>query len=230
MSALHSLSLYPLVSLSSSMNFELLIPNQELKLDNVQLRMPGPHQADNAAVALATIAELRHQGWCISNEAMRQGLSQAMLPGRVEILPGEPTVVLDTAHNPASARALVQTLAELPAIERRTLIVSISSDKDVPAVVRELAGHFDRIIVTQYQDNARAVPVEELAEVVRAELGSSSTEVLVCQTPREAWRKATTTAKPRALVCISGSFFLAAELRPLVLAAHAADTTAPVSR
>jgi dihydrofolate synthase / folylpolyglutamate synthase len=213
-----------------AINFRYNISGQELTLSNIPLRMRGAHQAANAAVALATIAELHHQGWCVSNEAMRQGLSHAMLPGRVEVFPGEPTVVLDTAHNPASARALVHTLAELPTAERRTLIVSISLDKDVPAVVRELVGHFDRIIVTQYQDNPRAVTVEKLSELVRSELGSRNDEVLVCQTPREAWRKATTTAKPRELVCISGSFFLAAELRPLVLATHAADTTAPVSR
>ena len=128
--------------------------------------MPGRHQAANAAIALATVSELRHQGWCMSNDAMRIGLSRARLPGRVEIVFGDPTIVLDTAHNPASARALVETLAELPAVSRRTLILSISHDKDVPAVVREFAIHFDRIIVTQYQENPRAVPARELLQIV----------------------------------------------------------------
>ena len=50
---------------------------------------------------------------------------------------------------------------------RRTLILSISHDKDVPAIVRELAPHFDRFIVTQYQENPRAVPAEQLAEMIR---------------------------------------------------------------
>ena len=117
--------------------------------------MRGPHQAANAAVALATVAELRHQGWWISAEAMRQGLSTAALPGRVEVIAGEPSVVLDTAHNPASAQALVDTLAEMPAASRRTLVLSISHDKDLRAIVRELVPHFDRFVITQYQENPR---------------------------------------------------------------------------
>ena len=151
------------------------------------------------------------------------------LPGRVEILPGDPTVVLDAAHNPASARALVETLAELPAPQRRTLIVSISSDKDVPSVVRELVPHFERIIVSQYQDNARAVPADDLAEIVRHELAGHSSkvvacDVVVCATPREAWQFAIQSAVPSECICITGSFFLAAEMCPLVVATYAADT------
>jgi dihydrofolate synthase/folylpolyglutamate synthase len=214
----------------STIDFRYSIPGQESTLPNVDIRMPGLHQAQNAAVALATIAELRHQGWCISNEAIRQGLSQAMLPGRVEILPGNPTVVLDTAHNPASARALVQTLAELPPVDRRTLILSISSDKDVPAIAREMIGHFDRIIVTQYQENPRAVPADALLEIVRNESCDSEGELIVCKTPREAWLEATKTTRPREQICITGSFYLAAEMRPLILAAQAAETFTPVSR
>src|SRR5215211_6680130 len=114
------------------------MPPQELHLNSLILAMSGRHQATNAAIALATISELRHQGWCISNDAIRTGLSRAALPGRVEITVGEPTIVLDTAHNEASAQALVETLAELPNQSRRTLILSISHDKDVPAIVREL--------------------------------------------------------------------------------------------
>src|SRR5690606_10442877 len=91
-------------------------------LDSVQLAMPGEHQRANATVALAAIAELRRQGWCVSDDAMRDGLKQVRLPGRIEVLSGEPTVVIDTAHNPASAEALAATLAEMPRRGRRTLI------------------------------------------------------------------------------------------------------------
>ncbi len=221
------------LSLSSTLgtiDFEYLISGQEYQIDHVPLAMRGPHQAANAAIALATVAELRHQGWCVSGDAMRTGLSRAALPGRVEILPGDSTIVLDTAHNPASARALVETLAELPAPRRRTLIVSMSSDKDVPAVVRELAPYFDRIIATQYQDNPRAVPADKLAEIVRRELAGRPTDVVTCFTPREAWRVATQSTVPNECISIAGSFFLAAEMRPLVLSDYAAETSKPVVR
>ena len=202
-----------------ALDFTYTIPGQEHQLANLPLAMRGPHQAANAAVALATIAELRHQGWCVSEDAMRQGLSRAVLPGRVEVFWGDPTVVLDAAHNPASARALVAALAELPSPTRRTLILSISHDKDVRAIVRELAPHFERFVVTQYQENPRAMPADQLAEMIRDEAAKSPTApITVCPPPAEAWQHVRQTALPGELVCITGSFYLVAEMRPILLA------------
>lgn len=186
---------------------------------DIQLAMPGAHQLANAAVALATIAELRQQGWCVSHDAVCDGLAQAKLPGRVEVLPGEPTVVIDTAHNPASAQALAATLAEVPRRGPRTLILAVSHDKDTAGIVRALVSHFDRVVVTRYQENPRAVPAGELAELVRAEWGGAfAGRVEICATPQEAWESVCRSAEPDGLVCIAGSFYLAAELRALVLA------------
>ncbi|MEX2310271.1 MAG: folylpolyglutamate synthase/dihydrofolate synthase family protein [Pirellulales bacterium] len=200
-----------------TIDFSYTIPGQEFRLDHVPLAMRGSHQAANAAVALAAIAELRHQSWCVSSDAMRLGLSLAALPGRIEIVAGEPEVVLDTAHNPASARALVEALAELPQAYRRSLVLSISHDKDVRAIVHELAPHFDRFVVTQYQENPRAVAADKLAAILLDVIGHAS-EIAVCQTPYEAWSYIRRTAVPDERVCIAGSFYLAAEMRQLVLA------------
>jgi dihydrofolate synthase/folylpolyglutamate synthase len=186
--------------------------------------MPGQHQAANAAVALATIAELRHQGSCVSADAMRSGLSTAKLPGRIEVLAGDNSVILDTAHNPASARALVDTLREQPGPTRRTLILSISHDKDVAAIVEQLSPHFDRFVVTQYQENPRAVPAENLAKIVRGSLLAEGAEVTVCPTPQETWRYVCRTMLPGERVCITGSFYLAAEMRPLVQSSAISST------
>jgi dihydrofolate synthase/folylpolyglutamate synthase len=194
-------------------DFNYLVPGQEFELRGVPLAMFGPHQAVNAAVALAAICELRHQGWSISTAAMRDGLARTAMPGRVEVIGGDPTIVLDVAHNAASARALVAALAELPAALRRTLILSVSRDKDVAAIVAELAPHFDRVIVTQYQENPRAVSVEELAAIA----GEWTPDVAVLVSPKDALAHARETAAPGELICIAGSFFLAAELRPLLV-------------
>ncbi len=207
-----------------SLDFEYAIAGQEHSLAAVALAMRGPHQASNAAVALATIAELRHQGWRIVQAAERQGLELVTLPGRVEFVPGEPNVVLDTAHNAASAQALVSTLKELAPSGRRTLILSISRDKDAPAIVRELVPHFDRILVTQYQENPRAIPVGDLAELVSVEMGGRASGLVeALATPGEAWVAACLAAGPGELVCIAGSFFLATEMRALVFASNASS-------
>jgi dihydrofolate synthase / folylpolyglutamate synthase len=207
----------PIASLGT-LDFHYHVPGQEQFLASVPLAMHGRHQAANAAVALAVLAELRHQGWCISQDAIREGMSCAALPGRVEVVAGEPTIVLDAAHNPASARALVQTLDEMSHATRRTLIVSISRDKDVSAIVDELAPCFDRFVVTQYQDNPRAMPAAELAQMFRDRAsGRAASSVTVCAMPETAWRHVGQTVQPGELVCISGSFYLAAEMRPLVM-------------
>lgn len=198
-------------------DFEYAVAGQEHCLEDVPLAMRGPHQAMNAAVALATIAELRRQGWNVSLDAMRRGLSTANLPGRVEFLAGEPNVVLDTAHNPASAQALATALAEIEVAGRRTLILAASRDKDVAGIVRELVPTFDRVVVTEYQKNLRAVPAGDLSELVRAEMGGKSKAVEVYSTAAEAWQAVSRTAQDGELVCIAGSFYLAGELRALVM-------------
>jgi dihydrofolate synthase/folylpolyglutamate synthase len=148
---------------------------------------------------------------------MRRGLAAAKLPGRVEFLPGQPDVVLDTAHNPASAKALTAALAEIRVAGRRTLLLAASRDKDVAGIVRELAPQFDRVVVTEYKKNPRAVPACDLAELVRAEMGGNSKAVEVYSTPAEAWQAVSPTAQDGELVCIAGSFYLAGELRALIV-------------
>ena len=224
----------------SALDFCSSTSEPALNLHDLPLALRA-HQAANAAVALATIGELRHQGWCISVEAIRRGLADTVLPGRVEFVPGEPAVMLDVAHNPAAMRALVETLAEFPAAGRRTLVLSVSSDKDVRAIVGQLVPHFDRFVVTQFRENLRALAADELAGLVRGALelsgatGSASADsndtgkarrtpsiaaVTVCSTPKAAWEESCRHAQPGELVCITGSFFLVAEMRSLVLNRH----------
>lgn len=207
-------------------------------LTNLLLGLFGEHQVGNAAVAMATLLELRDQGWALPEEAIRQGLASARLPARVECFAGPPRVVVDSAHNEASARALVaateQLAAEAASESRRVLIVSISRDKEVEAIARVLAPAFDRFLVTQYQENPRAADASELADLFRAILGEKTEEqaglqerkgsvpanlspsVEVCPTPSDAWRRAGEITGTDDLIVITGSFFIAAEMRPLV--------------
>jgi dihydrofolate synthase/folylpolyglutamate synthase len=143
-------------------------------------------------------------------------MARAILPGRVELISVEPTIVIDTAHNAASAHALIEALAEFHAPARRTVMLSISRDKDVRAILQELAPHFQRFIVTQYQENPRAVSADALAGILRGVLAGRPGEVSICPTPALAWQHVRQTLVPRELVCITGSFFLAAEMRPLM--------------
>ena len=74
------------------------------------LSMAGRHQADNAALAVMAIGELRRRGFRIPEQAVRAGLAAVHLPARIERIADRPLVILDAAHNVASMESLVETL------------------------------------------------------------------------------------------------------------------------
>ena len=155
-------------------------PSRRNSPQQLPLAMPGRHQAANAAVALATIAELRHQGWCISSDAMRAGsvAGRAARPRRNHAGRSD-----DRArHGPQSGLCprTCRNTRRAARRSRRTLILSISHDKDVPAIVRELAPHFDRIIVTQYQENPRLYRPTNFWKSFGNAVGRNPIDVTVC--------------------------------------------------
>lgn len=204
-------------------DFRMLASDDRVEILAAPLAMLGRHQGVNAATAMAIAVELRRQGWLISTDAMRRGLAEARLPGRVEVVSAQPTVVLDVAHNVASVAALTACLEESFPPTPRVLVFSASRDKDVAGMLRVLLPHFDRVILTEFQENPRAVPVKQLTKVCRAEMkrrglatepASKESESLAARpTPAEAWNLARQWAGSNALICITGSFFLVAELR-----------------
>ena len=183
---------------------------------DVPVALRGAHQATNTAVALAALNELRVQGYLISESAIRHGLACVEWPARVEVISRHPTVVIDAAHNWESARALVTTLREEFSARRRILIFAATRDKDVAGLLRLLIPAFDTIIFTKYLDNPRSVPGHELQTLVHA---ISNQPIHVTENPVTAWEMARRWAEPDDLIAITGSFFLVAELRDVLLEA-----------
>lgn len=179
----------------------------------VPIALLGHHQARNAAVALAVLAELAQTGWNISQGAIRAGLGNLTWPARVEVVARRPAVVVDSAHNSASVDALVRVLDESFSAGRRWLVFATSHEKDVRGMLARLLKNFDDVILTRYLNNPRGVPPEELGAMA-AEL--TGRQYSLCPTPADAWQQIQALAKPEDLVCVTGSFFLAAEIRHLL--------------
>ena len=175
-----------------------------------ELALLGRHQAANAAVALATLAELARQDWPIDEPAARRGLASVRWPARVEVVSRRPTIIVDAAHNDASVAALVETLDESFAAARRVLVFATTQEKPVRGMLEKLLPRFDRVIFTRYLNNPRGVPPAEMAAVAR-EIGGG--EWTTADTPHAAWNEVLTIAGENDLVCITGSFFIAAEMR-----------------
>jgi dihydrofolate synthase/folylpolyglutamate synthase len=184
---------------------------------DVALSLLGRHQAANAAVALAAIEELRRSNWTIPEIAIRRGLAEVAPPARVEVVARRPTVVLDAAHNVASIAALVEVLEESFSANRRLLIFATTQEKDQRGMLQQLLGHFNHVIFTRYSNNPRSVSPEELLGLAKSiGWGGSSTAtptIEIVATPAEAWDAVRRMATPDDLICITGSFFLASEMR-----------------
>jgi dihydrofolate synthase/folylpolyglutamate synthase len=93
-------------------------------------------------------------------------------------------------------------------------------------MLRLLLPRFNEVVLTRYVENPRAVELtqlEELANLIRTPAESNGLphfpQIHKAETPAAAWRTARHLAGPTDLICITGSFFLAAELRPVVLTA-----------
>jgi dihydrofolate synthase/folylpolyglutamate synthase len=194
----------------------------------VQIPLAGEHQAANAAVALCAIDVLAEKGWQVSDEQVHAGLKGVRWPARIERLTERPTVIVDAAHNLASVQALIKTLHQGAGDKDRwILIFAGTKDKDVPELLGALLPEFDTVILTRYTTNPRAVDVGELASVAESIGGGS---VRTAADPAVAWRLARQIARPEDLICVTGSFFIAAEIREIVVGQKSAlpERTAPI--
>lgn len=175
----------------------------------------GQHQAHNVATSLATLDALAETGCEVSREAVEAGFRAVRWPARVEVLGERPWLVIDGAHNAASAEALAETLRTCLPPGPRTLVFGTTREKDLSGQLRALLPEFDRVIVTRYVENPRALPPGEIVATMEALAGR--TRPLIAPTPAAALALAHELTPPEGLICMTGSLFLAAEARALVL-------------
>ncbi|HEX4142093.1 MAG TPA: folylpolyglutamate synthase/dihydrofolate synthase family protein [Pirellulales bacterium] len=199
-----------------TIDFDYRVADFTLDYRGLELALIGEHQAANAALALAVLVELARSGFVVPEPAVRAGLATVQWPARLEILGRRPLVVVDAAHNVASIEAFLATLDQSFAARPRVLVFATTCDKDVRGMLGALVGRFERIIFTRYQNNPRGLPADELMALT-AELGPQACQVAA--DPRAAWEAARRCTPAEGLIAITGSFFIAAEMRPLVLAA-----------
>jgi dihydrofolate synthase/folylpolyglutamate synthase len=181
----------------------------------LSLGLMGEHQARNAAVALAAVEQLRELGVPIADRAATTGLAQVNWPARLEIVARHPLVLLDCAHNVASAQALAQTLDVsfvLPNA-RRILIFGGNRDKDLAGMLQILVPRFDRIYLAAFQSTTRCAAPAQLLAMVPAALANRCECV---DSAHDAWRRARAEVQAGDFICITGSVFLAGELRPMI--------------
>ena len=180
--------------------------------DELHTTLMGEYQPGNAAFAIEIIRALRQRGWKISDQNIRDGIQAARWPGRFEVFPhepGEPWVVVDGGHNPQGIEALRRTCEDVFPGKAPIVVFSLLADKDYQSMTGVLAD-FAAGFVAMTPPNLRALPAEELAEVLRSQCaaaGRASVPVECAASFEEARVKAMALAGPDDLVVVSGSLY-----------------------
>jgi dihydrofolate synthase/folylpolyglutamate synthase len=180
------------------------------RVEAARPRMPGRHQLENAAVAMAIADEMAGAGFSISSDDVGRGIRNARLPGRLELVSERPDVYLDGAHNEDKAAALARSLGELLGDRRLTLVLGVLGYKSVEAVTAPLASLASKIVVTEPQVYMkRAYPAENLRK-----MAIRYCEDVVCEpNPGQAMSAALADADPEEVICVAGSMYLVGNVR-----------------
>ncbi len=99
----------------------------------------------------------------VSMNAIRQGLLDVVLPGRFQVLPGQPLVILDVAHNPNAARAFSESLATMPFSGCTYAVFSMLKDKDIAGVIQKIESLVDVWLLSPIH-GSRGVCIDDLME------------------------------------------------------------------
>lgn len=166
-------------------------------LDNLPLpQVPQP----NAATALAA---LRASGLAVEEQAMRDGIQHAILPGRFQIVSESPRLILDVAHNPHAAAYLAGRLKLLPKTGRVLAVIGMLHDKDIGGTLACMESVVDSWYCAPLEG-----PRGATAEQLMAHLGAGQRFDSVAQ----AWRAAMADARPEDTVLVCGSFHTVAHV------------------
>jgi dihydrofolate synthase/folylpolyglutamate synthase len=170
-------------------------------------------QRENARLAVGAALLLRDAGLPIGDAAIAAGLAGAQWPGRLELVPGEPPMVLDGAHNGDSARKLVQSLAEAFPGRRLVLVLGTSQDKDIARILAELAPAASALVLTRSSHPRAWVDLEELAARAEPLLRDARTPIVIAPEVPDALAQARRLAQPDDVICVTGSLFVVAAAR-----------------
>ena len=168
----------------------------------------GANQLLNAAGAIAALEALRER-LPINAQAIRTGLALVELPGRFQVVPGQPALVLDVAHNPQAVAALALNLDAMGFFPRTHAVFGAMRDKDLPGLLAKLAPLVD-VWHCCSLPTARAASADELAALVQAAVASRVGEAVAVHThdsPAAGLAAAAAAADPADRIVVFGSFY-----------------------
>lgn len=184
----------------------------DVKIENLEIRLLGRHQVYNATLAILTLFDLNKRGILnISNGNFRKGLLNTKWNGRLEIISEDPLVLIDGAHNEDGARALGEALGEYYKEKKKMLCLGVLKDKELDVILDYILPHFDEVIVTE-PNSHRALDVYELEQRV----GQKCKKTIAIKDSKQAFDKALSESNQYDLFVFSGSLYLIGEIRKYI--------------
>jgi dihydrofolate synthase/folylpolyglutamate synthase len=177
----------------------------------LEIPLAGAHQIANAATAIATAEQLQRLGLPLSVDGVRRGVKEVRWEGRLETLSQRPWIVLDGAHNRDSARCLREAVRICFQYRRLILVLGISANKNLEAIVEELAPMAALTVATR-----ALVPRAAPAQRVGGLAAKWSDRVIVEEDPGQALAQAIAEAQPEDLLLVTGSLYLIGDAKRLL--------------
>lgn len=183
-----------------------------------EISMLGKHQLTNAAIAIKAVEVLREKGFDISETALKDGLKNAVIRARFEIInmrndrfaldiPQNKLLILDGAHNPQGADALAETVKEYLSAKRINLVFGVLADKDYTRIAQTLAPLAETVFCIT-PSSLRALDKERLFDIVK----NYCQNTVMCDGVRTAVERSLKTDAEVTLLC--GSLTLFHDLAP----------------
>jgi len=144
--------------------------------DEVFLPLYGAHQAQNAALALAAVEAFVGGDDALDAEVVREAFAEVTSPGRLEVIRRSPTIVLDAAHNPHGAEAVVAAIGDSFAFDPLVGVIGVMADKDHEGMLGAFEPVLAHLVCTQNSTD-RSMPAAELAEVAIGIFGQDRVSV-----------------------------------------------------
>ena len=184
--------------------------NGRLGIYELSTNLLGEHQVVNAATAIATGEELVNRGFKFMPKAFVAGIKNVWWPGRLEVMQWNPLVLIDSAKDMEAAKALRQSVKKIPR-SRMIVVIAISGDKNIPAIVAEITESADHVIVTNHRIFHRTADPTIIALAVAKKIKT----VEIIPNATLAVKKALQLSGPDDFILIAGSVFLSGEAREL---------------
>ena len=180
----------------------------DFHMKEVEVPLIGRHQVANAGLALAACLKLKSKDLPIKPPVLQKGLESTRWQGRMEVVSRNPTVVMDSAHNPDGVRSLTQTLREYFKFERCLLVIGMMEDKAIDEMLKLFSCVGDHFFLVK-PNQPRAVDPKHLAK----RLSVVQKPVDIIPDIPYALETVKKSSNPEDLICITGSIYTVSEAK-----------------